>query len=200
MIHVVDNDTAGCRRHLLDSMFADRKRLFVDLFRWDIPVDDEQYEIDQYDTAAAVYIIAADDEGTHEASLRLMPTTGPHMLAALFSHLCPLGVPTGPDTWETTRLCLPQRHGAARRRELRNRLFSAAIDFALERQITRLTGLIPEAFRRELLAMGWRAEPLGPAVHLSGDLAGAFMVHIGTDTPARLAWTGVYTPSERTSA
>lgn len=98
MIHIIDHAVAERSRHLLDSMFADRKRLFVDLFGWDIGTVDRQFEIDQFDTASAVYIIAADREGVHEASLRMMPTTGPHMLAALFAHLCPLGVPTGPDT------------------------------------------------------------------------------------------------------
>lgn len=196
MIHVIDNHLAAGTRPLLQSMFADRKRLFVDLFGWDVPVVDGQYEIDQFDTAAAVYIVVAADDGTHEASLRLMPTTGPHMLRDVFPHLCPLGVPVGPDIWETTRLCLPQRHGSVRRRELRNLLFSAAIDFAIARGITHLTGLIPEGFRRELLAMGWQAEPLGPAVTLSGGSVGAFMVHVRSDTPVRLGWTGIYTPAE----
>lgn len=200
MIHVIDNHLAAGSRPLLQSMFADRKRLFVDLFGWDVPVIDDAYEIDQFDTAAAVYIVASSDDGTHDASLRLMPTTGPHMLADVFSHLCPLGVPVGHAIWETTRLCLPQRHGAARRRELRNLLFSAAIDFALARGIKRLTGLIPDGFRRELLAMGWQAEPLGPAVSLSGGSVGAFMVHVRPDTPVRMGWTGVYTPAQRAVA
>src|SRR3546814_5178337 len=68
----------------------------------------------------------------HEASLRLFPTSQPHMLGTLFSHLCPLGVPAGDKIWESTRLCLPQRHGAERRRTLRNALISAMVDVALE--------------------------------------------------------------------
>ena len=38
MIHVIDNHLAPANRPLLQSMFADRKRLFVDLFGWDVPV------------------------------------------------------------------------------------------------------------------------------------------------------------------
>jgi hypothetical protein len=38
MIHVVDDHLAAAKRPLLKSMFADRKRLFVDLFGWDVPV------------------------------------------------------------------------------------------------------------------------------------------------------------------
>lgn len=52
-------------------MFADRKRLFVDLFGWDVPVVDEQYEIDQFDDADTIYLVASDDDGEHAASIRL---------------------------------------------------------------------------------------------------------------------------------
>lgn len=192
MIHIIDNRLAPANQPLLQSMFADRKRLFVDLFGWDVPVVDGSYEIDQFDDDHAVYVIAADGGSEHEASIRLCPSVRPHMLGTLFPYLCPFGVPEGETTWETTRLCLPQRHGASRRRELRNTLFSAVIDFALLNGIERLTGIIPAPFRKELLAMGWQAEPLGPAVSIPGGPIGAFMVHVRQDTPARLRWTGVY--------
>lgn len=201
MIHVIENDLAADSQPLLCSMFADRKRLFVDLFGWDVPVVDDQYEIDQFDNAHTVYFIVSDARGEHQASIRLFPSTHPHMLGTLFSNLCPFGVPVGSTTWETTRLCLPQRHGAARRLKLRNMLFSAVVDFALERGIERLTGLIPDPFRKEVLAMGWQAEPLGPAVHLPGGPIGAFLIHVRPDTPERLRWTGVYADAaDRVSA
>ncbi|TPG20978.1 autoinducer synthase [Sphingomonas koreensis] len=192
MIHVIDNHLAADSQLLLRSMFADRKRLFVDLFGWDVPVVDGQYEIDQFDTADTIYLIVADDDGTHEASIRLFPSIRPHMLGTLFPHLCPLGVPVGETTWESTRLCLPQRHGAERRRELRNLLFSAMVDVALERGIEHYTGVIPDPFRKEVLAMGWQAEPLGPAVRIPGGPIGAFLIHVREDTRERLRWTGVY--------
>ncbi|MEZ5655378.1 MAG: acyl-homoserine-lactone synthase [Sphingobium sp.] len=192
MIHIIDNHlSAGCQS-LLQSMFADRKRLFVDLFHWDVPVVDGQYEIDQFDTANAVYIVISED-GEHLASLRLLPTRRPHMLDTLFPHLCPVGVPVGNKIWESTRLCLPQRHGATGRKTLRNRLISAMADLALERGIERYTGVLPDPFRKEVLAMGWRAEPLGPAVPMPGGPVGSFAVNIDTDTPERLGWTGTYT-------
>lgn len=197
MIHIIENHLAADKRPLLQSMFADRKRLFVDLFGWDVPVVDGQYEMDQFDTAGAVYLIIADAAGGHAASLRLMPTNRPHMIGTIFQHLCPAGVPAGDTTWESTRLCLPQRHGAERRRDLRNQLISAMVDFALERGIDRYTGVLPDAFRKEVLAMGWRGEPLGPAVRMPGGPVGAFMVHIDTDTPERLAWTGTYVTRTR---
>src|SRR3546814_14592775 len=109
-------------------MFASRMCLFVVRLGWDVPVVDGHYEMDQFDNADTIYLIVAYDDCGHAASIRLFPSTRPHMLGTLFPHLCPLGVPVDEATWESTRLCLPQRHGAERRRELRNMLFSAMVD------------------------------------------------------------------------
>lgn len=196
MIHVIQHHLAVDNQSLLEGMFADRKRLFVDLFGWDVPVVAGKFEIDQFDKDAAVYLVVASPDGDHEASMRLMPSNRSHMLAEIFPHLCPGGVPVGPDIWESSRLCLPQRHGAARRKELRNILISAMVDFALANRVATMTGLIPEGFRKEVLSMGWQAEPLGPAVCMAGGPVGAFAIHIRPDTPARLRWTGVYVGSE----
>lgn len=192
MIHIVQNQLEPASRRLVEGMFADRKRLFVDLFGWDLAVANGRLEMDQFDAAGTVYIISAGEDGAHEASLRLMPSTQPHMLQTIFAHLCPGGVPVGDTTWESTRLCLPQRHGAARRRDLRNILISAMVDFALSRGIDRITGVLPDAFRKEVLAMGWAAEPLGPAIQTSHGRIGAFAASISDDTPDRLRWSGTY--------
>jgi acyl-homoserine lactone synthase len=194
LIHIIDHTQAATKQSLLRSMFADRKRLFVDLFNWDVPVVDDRYEMDQFDNVDTVYLIVADDDGGHAASIRLFPSTRPHMLGTLFAHLCPFGVPVDDATWESTRLCLPQRHGAERRRELRNMLFSAMVDVALDRGIERYTGVVPDPFRKEVLSLGWQAEPLGPAVRIAGGPIGAFLIHVRPDTPQRLSWTGVYSP------
>src|SRR3546814_17481132 len=81
------------------------RSLLVDLLGRDILVGDGQYEIDQFDNVHTVYLIVADDDGGHAASIRLFPSTRPHMLGTLFQHLCPFGVPVGDTTWESTRLC-----------------------------------------------------------------------------------------------
>lgn len=196
MIHLIENHPIAADRRALETMFADRKAQFVDFYEWDVPVIEGRYEMDQFDTAEAIYIAAVDGGGAHEASMRMLPSTGAHLLGTLFPHLCPRGVPVGEAVWESTRLCLPNRHGAARRLELRNALISAMVDFALTRGIKRITGVIPDGFRKQVLAMGWRAEPLGPAVRIPGGPIGAFAIDIEPDTPDRLSWTGVYRPAE----
>ncbi|MBV2147525.1 autoinducer synthase [Sphingobium sp. AS12] len=192
MILTIENYPESAHTLALETMFMDRKSQFVDFFAWDVPVVDGRFEVDQFDGPNAIYIIAIGTDGRHEASLRMLPSWLPHLLGDIFAHLCVAGVPVGPRIWESTRLCLPSRHGALRRRELRNALISAMADFALARGISEITGVIPDGFRREVLAMGWRAEPLGPAVRIKGGTIGAFRIDVTPDMRERLTWTGTY--------
>ena len=66
------------------------------------------------------------------------------------------------------------------------------VDHALAAGIDRLTGVVEAGFRKEILAMGWLAEPLGPAIQIDGANLGAFAIHVAPDTPDRLRWTGIY--------
>lgn len=194
MISIIHGRGDTRRRPLLDGMFADRKRLFVDLLAWNVPVVAGRFEVDQFDDQYATYIVAGERQTGHDGSLRLLPTNRPHILDSLFEGLCPEGVPTGLGTYEITRLCLPTRHHAVERLRIRNRLISAMVDHALDYGILMLTGVVAEPFRRQVLAMGWRADALGPAQVINGVQLGAFRIHIDGDTPGRLAATGIYTP------
>src|SRR3546814_7185412 len=96
-------------------------------------------------------------------------------------------------------LCLPQRLGRDGRRAVRNRLISAMVDHALQSGVSVLTGVVTAVFRETILAMGWRAAPLGPARTHQGSSIGAFRLDIGADTPALLAANGIYTPGAITA-
>jgi len=174
------------------SMFEDRRRLFVDLMGWDVPVTRDGHEIDQFDGDAAVYVIETDEVGEHIGSLRLLPTDRPHILDTLFSDLVVGELPAGRDVLEITRLCLPTRLGAAHRLHVRNRLISAMVDFCFAARINTLTGVVRPGFRTQILSMGWEAEILGPVREIQGMALGAFVIEIEPDTPRRLELNGIY--------
>ena len=177
------------------AMFEDRRRLFADLMRWDVPIVSSRFEIDQFDTPDAIYLTDIDEDGAHCGSVRLLPSEQAHILGDLFPALSDRAVPRGPDIFEITRLCLPSRLGAAQRLAVRNRLISAMVDHALLSGIRTLTGVVRPGFRASVLAMGWEAEPLGPPREIGGMALGAFRIEIAADTPARLARTGIYLPA-----
>ncbi len=190
MIHILQGYSLADRR--MATMFADRKRLFVDLMRWSVAVVDDDYEIDQFDGPGAIYLIAT-EHGEHVGSMRLLPTERPHILGSLFPDLCTGRVPTGSAVAEITRLCLPCRLGAVRRLEVRNRLISAMVDHAAATGITALTGVVSASFLAQIQTMGWRCRRLGQLRDNSGASLAAFRIDLDAETPNRLLKTGIYT-------
>ena len=181
----------------LRAMFEDRKSVFVDLLKWDVPVLCGRFELDQFDDEHATYLIIADEDGDHLASARLLPTTRPHILGSLFPDLCAVPPPAGPHVFEITRFCLSRRQGAASRRLARNQLVSALAWHALEQGIRTYTGVAEISWLQQILAFGWDCRPLGaPLRHASGVL-GALAIEIGPDTPERLAANGIWDIAEQ---
>lgn len=197
MIHIVQGMSDPAHAQALETMFLDRKRLFVDLLGWDVPIVDGRFEMDRFDGPGACYLVACDAAGDHVGSMRLLPTTAPHILDTLFAELCEGAVPRGAGIFEITRLCLPVRLGAAERLRIRNLLISVMIDHALDAGITVLTGVVHADFRLAVLAMGWDCSALGPELLIGRQLLGAFRLEIGASTPERVRATGIYSAGAR---
>ena len=180
------------RSRTLRAMFEDRRHVFVDLLKWDLPVLDGRFELDEFDDEHATYLIIADEHGDHLGSARLLPTTRPHILGSLFSNLCAAPPPSGPQVFEITRFCLSRRQNAASRRLTRNRLVSCLAWHALEQGILTYTGVAEIAWLQQILAFGWDCRPLGaPVRHVSGML-GALAIEISPETPDLLAANGIW--------
>ena len=190
---VIENGFSGPRSsRTLRAMFEDRKSVFIDLLKWDVPVLDGRFELDQFDDEHATYIIVADSDGDHLGSARLLPTTRPHILGSLFANLCAASPPAGPEVFEITRFCLSRRQKAAARRETRNRLVSGLAWYALEHGIRTYAGVAEMAWLQQILAFGWDCRPLGmPSPDPSG-MIGALAIEIGPETPGLLAANGIW--------
>lgn len=90
---------------LRSAMLKDRKIVLMDRLGWDLQSPDGLHELDEYDGDDTLYLIVHQPEtGRHLGSVRLLPSTGAHLLGDKFAHLCADGVPVGPDVWEITRL------------------------------------------------------------------------------------------------
>ena len=178
--------------HILKSMFEARKRVFVDLLKWNVPVLDGRFEVDEFDDQHATYIILADSSGEHLGSTRLLETTRPHILGSLFSELCMGPVPAGPEMLEITRFCLDRRLGASERLLVRNRLVSALVAHALQLGIRTYTGVAEMGWLQQILAFGWDCRPLGLPRSIGGRMIGALAISIEPDTPALLNHNGIW--------
>lgn len=192
MVQLVNSHNAESHRPLLERMFEDRKAVFVDLLKWDVP-HDGRFETDQFDDEAAEYLIVNEPaSGEHFASLRLLRTDRPHILSTFFPELCERGVPGGPDIREISRMCLSPRHRGPDRTAARNLLASAITEYALLTGIRAYTGVADLGWMSRVLSAGWRCEPLGLPRRIGGALIGALMIHIRPDTIRRLQVSGRY--------
>ena len=91
---------------LAASMYKDRAKQFHRRLGWDVHVDDNGLEIDEYDTIQPLYVIWEQPDGTHGGSMRFLPTTGKTMVNDHFLELTDGVALQSPLIWECTRFCL----------------------------------------------------------------------------------------------
>lgn len=191
MLHILRTPAPLGGDHILRSMFAARKSVFVDLLKWDVPVIDGAFEVDQFDDGHATYLVLADRDGSHMGSARLLPTVRPHILDSFYGALCDGAPPRGPATREITRFCLDRRLTARERRSVRNTLVGAIADHALASGISLYTAIAEVGWMQQILAFGWRCHPLGLPRQIGGEMLGALRIEISSETPALLAAAGI---------
>ena len=194
MIQIFEGAEWGEGSPVLNDMYRDRKRIFVDMLGWDVPVIDGAYAIDQFDDEHAIYVVATNERGEHDGSIRLLPSIRPHVLGNIFPELCDGPVPSGEHIFELSRACLSPRNRAAHRLEVRNTVTTAVVEFALLRGIRRFTCIADSGWLSQILSLGWDCRPLGLPREIAGLSTGALVIEIDGDTPDKLRSAGTYVP------
>jgi acyl homoserine lactone synthase len=93
-------------------------------------------EYDEYDTPAASYLVRPSPGGAAWGCLRVSPTDRPYMLKDNWPHLCTeIALPNSLSVWELTRLCVDQSLPKALRRQIRNELLCALLEFGLAHDV-----------------------------------------------------------------
>ncbi len=106
MIVVIDSLNRHEFPELLDEMFRLRARVFGGRLGWEVEVTDGR-EIDAFDALDPLYVIGLDEEGHVISCARALQTTGPHMLADVFSAILHGEPPLrSANLWESTRFCV----------------------------------------------------------------------------------------------
>lgn len=91
---------------LADGMFRDRADQFATRLGWDVTVQPNGHERDEYDDLNPLYVIWQQADGSHGGSMRFLPTTGQTMVNDHFVHLSDGVEIRSPLIWECTRFCL----------------------------------------------------------------------------------------------
>ena len=166
MIVVIERHNSDKYSNLMDEMFRLRARVFRDRLGWDVQVA-EGKERDKYDEEGPVYLIYADDETQEvKGSLRLLPTTGPTLLANIFSDTLPDAVHlSAPTIWECSRFCLDDKILSGGHQE--DLLFASAVliaalgEIAIRSGIESIIGNFDSTMLRLYRRIGCEVEVLG---------------------------------------
>jgi N-acyl-L-homoserine lactone synthetase len=159
MIYIIDSLNAKDYPDLLDAMFRLRKRVFSDRLGWDVQVT-EGREIDLFDGLDPAHVISVDDEGKVVGCMRLLQTTGPHMLADVFSSILDGEPPLRSSTvWEATRFCVDtQRLSRGRGRNtisyVTSEVMIGAFEFAMTAGVQDAVAVIDPVMNRVLQRSG----------------------------------------------
>jgi acyl homoserine lactone synthase len=174
MIKVVYAAELFRRPILAASMFRDRAAQFHDRLGWEVTLDDKGMEFDQYDAHNPLYVIIEDEDGEHLGSGRLMPTTGPTMLAEHFNDLTGGVEMRSALIWESTRFCVSPRVARDRRLAMRTpaALLWAGAEIALRAGVEFYVGVFAAPMLRIYKHCGWSPEVLGSRETDEGEICG----------------------------
>ncbi len=106
MIIIIDELNRHKYTSVLEDMYRLRARVFQDRLGWEVNVQDGK-EIDDFDGLQPTHVVCIDDEGDVVGCMRLLQTTGPHMLADVFYSILDGEPPLrSAQVWEATRFCV----------------------------------------------------------------------------------------------
>lgn len=106
MIRYIYADQLSQFPRLAAGMFRDRADQFKTRLGWDVTVDADGFERDEYDALNPLYVIWEGADGRHKGSMRFLPTTGRTMINEHFTDILGGGTIESPFIWECTRFCL----------------------------------------------------------------------------------------------
>lgn len=200
MFIAIEPDTYKAHQNLIMQMHRMRKAIFHDRLHWNVSIEGD-FEIDLYD-ARSVYILWCDDRmETLIGCIRLLPTTGPTLLDAVFRSTYPSNVTlSAPSIWEATRACVDDRSLAVHHPELSaaaafGRIMLAVCEWSLAHYVDTIVANYEPRVARIYRRAGIMVEELGRAdgygrfpvccglIEISTALRATMRLALGVDKP-----------------
>lgn len=177
----LDNRQFGQHLNLLTAMYRLRRRVFKDRLDWAVSVSGD-LELDVYDALNPTYLLVMSGEGNLVGGVRLLPTTGPTMLADTFPAL--LGGQAAPHSekiLESSRFCVDTKLASELAENGLNRatfiLFAAMIEGARAVNAESIVTVTDMRMERILRRAGWPLERIAPPQRLGQTMALAGYLH-----------------------
>ncbi len=167
----------------LNQIFSYRHSVFVERLNWTLPNAGAGLEVDQFDSDST-YHVCLRDAGAPIGYARLLPTTEPYLLSEVFPELMDRALmPRSPAVWELSRFCsVDLRSPSERQRQADfwgcQAVLRAAVQCALEHNVTRLIAVSAVAMEKVLSRLGVHASRASPTMQLHGHSVFAFWIDL----------------------
>jgi acyl homoserine lactone synthase len=191
-MHAIALHTPQFGRHLdlLATMYRMRRRVFKDRLDWSVSVSGE-FELDVYDALGPTYLILTSDSAEAVGSVRLLPTTGPTMLADTFPVLLGGAAPPCDDRiLESSRFCVDTTLAAEQTGNGLNRatfmLFAAMIEAASGVCADSIVTVTDARMERILRRAGWPLRRIAAPQQIGSTMAVAGFLDTSEQTLHRM--------------
>jgi len=182
MIRVIDRLSRDRFRRSLDQQFRLRREIFVAERGW-TDFDRGAYEMDQFDTDDAVYLVTLDASETVVGGMRLYPSLKPHLLSETFAHMVDGPVPQRSDIFELTRFALA---ASARNSRTYCELFLGLLEYGLGEGLSGTTALMRTLRIPVIQTIGMKVTPLGLPQEIDGELQTAVLIELSEESLTRV--------------
>lgn len=191
-MHVIalNSHQFGQHLNLLAAMYRLRRRVFRDRLDWSVSVSGD-LELDAYDALNPTYLVVTSNQGEVVGCVRLLPTTGPTMLADTFPDL--LGgreAPRSDRIMESSRFCVDTRLATELSDNGLNRatfiLFAAMIERLRAACAESIVTVTDVRMERILRRAGWPLERICPPQRLGQTMALAGFLHASDEALAAM--------------
>ena len=180
MLHIISKENAHLHWDALASMHQLRRSVFKERLGWDVTVVNG-LELDQFDLPDAHYLVHTAPDGRVNACTRLLPTTGPYLLADVFPDLVDADMPRAHDIWESTRFCADQTTAPA---NIAAVLMAGMLEFGLFTGLRAYVSVSDIRMEPIMRRAGWNPIRLGRTMETGTDTAAAEWLEV---SPAYLA-------------
>ena len=172
---------SGANIGLVVGMHRQRRKVFKDRLAWAVSVTGD-LEMDRYDTLDPNYLVVKDGSSVL-GSVRLLPTTGPNMLADTFQELLDGGsAPSCDSIAESSRFCVETSatdtvtEGGLKQATFM--LFAAMLEWGIARDLRSIATVTDVRMERILRRAGWPLDRLGAPRRLGATVAVAGLLPI----------------------
>lgn len=181
----ITGTSGGLPPDLMAGLARFRYQVFVEMLGWQLEGSGEGLELDQFDRADTIYVIARDESGDVAGSARLLPTTRPYLLGEVFPQLLHgEPIPASAAIWELSRFAAVD-FSAGKTTALSQfsspvavGLLSAALRVAADRGAERLITVSPLGIERLLRRAGFRAHRAAPPCIVDGHPLFAALIEV----------------------